>query len=125
MSVEQVRIELLGDSPGRVTELNYYRLGPEDADKKVYLQAAIHANEQPGILMFGKIAIVLFLLAIIYTLVSSFWFLIREKGEGTHTVRRLTWRIGLSMMLFVLLYLAYLAGWLHPGSGNPVQYSSA
>ena len=50
MSVEQVRIDLLGDSPGRVTELNYYRLGPEDADKKVYLQAAIHANEQPGIL---------------------------------------------------------------------------
>ena len=38
MSVEQVRINLAGDSPGRQTELNYYRIGPEDAEKKVYLQ---------------------------------------------------------------------------------------
>lgn len=51
MSVEQVRINLAGDSPGRQTELNYYRIGPEDAEKKVYLQAAIHADEQPGILV--------------------------------------------------------------------------
>ena len=50
MSVEQVRIDLVGDNPGRITELNYYRLGPAQADKKVYLQAALHADEQPGIL---------------------------------------------------------------------------
>ena len=51
MSFEQVRIDLVGDGPGRHTELNYYRVGPEDAKKKVYLQAAIHADEQPGILV--------------------------------------------------------------------------
>lgn len=51
MSFEQVRINLAGDGPGRHTELNYYRIGPENAEKKVYLQAAIHADEQPGILV--------------------------------------------------------------------------
>ena len=28
-----------------------FRIGPEDAKKKVYLQAALHADEQPGILV--------------------------------------------------------------------------
>ena len=51
MSVEQVRHSLCGDTPGRSTELNYFRLGPPQAEKKVYLQAALHADEQPGILV--------------------------------------------------------------------------
>jgi succinate dehydrogenase/fumarate reductase cytochrome b subunit len=72
--------------------------------------------------MLTKIAIILFLLAIVYTLISSFWFLVRDKGEGTRTVRRLTWRVGLSLLLFAMLYVAFLAGWLEPGGGNPVNY---
>jgi hypothetical protein len=31
--------------------LNYFRIGPEHADRKVYLQAALHADEQPGIMV--------------------------------------------------------------------------
>ncbi len=42
---------LQGDTPGRSTELTWYRVGPEDAVRKVYLQAALHADEQPGILI--------------------------------------------------------------------------
>jgi uncharacterized protein len=51
MSFEKVRKTLLGDTPGRSTELNYFRIGSEHADRKVYLQAALHADEQPGILI--------------------------------------------------------------------------
>lgn len=51
MSFEQISKVLEGDTPGRSTELNYYRVGPTKADRKVYLQAAIHADEQPGILV--------------------------------------------------------------------------
>ncbi len=51
MSFETIRQLLHGDTPGRSTELNYFRLGPDDAEKKVYLQAAIHADEQPGIMV--------------------------------------------------------------------------
>jgi predicted deacylase len=51
MSFEKITQQLFGDTPGRSTELNYFRIGPPDADKKVYLQAALHADEQPGILI--------------------------------------------------------------------------
>ena len=46
MSFEKISKLLTGDTPGRTTELNYFRIGPADADKKVYLQAALHADEQ-------------------------------------------------------------------------------
>jgi len=51
MSFDKIRKTLVGDTPGRSTELNYFRIGPADAAKKVYLQAALHADEQPGILI--------------------------------------------------------------------------
>jgi predicted deacylase len=51
MSFEKISKILLGDSPGRSTELNYFRIGPAGAAKKVYLHAAMHADEQPGILI--------------------------------------------------------------------------
>lgn len=51
MSFDKISRLLVGDTPGRSTELNYFRIGPEDAAKKVYLHAALHADEQPGILI--------------------------------------------------------------------------
>ncbi|MDJ0779026.1 MAG: succinylglutamate desuccinylase/aspartoacylase family protein [Gammaproteobacteria bacterium] len=51
MSFERICKTLVGDAPGRSTELNYYRVGPDAPGKKVYLQGAIHADEQPGILV--------------------------------------------------------------------------
>ena len=51
MSFEKISKTLVGDTPGRSTELNYFRVGPDAAAKKVYLQAALHADEQPGILI--------------------------------------------------------------------------
>ncbi len=51
MAFEHICVPLQGDSPGRVTEFNYFRIGPADSDRKAYLQAALHADEQPGILV--------------------------------------------------------------------------
>ena len=39
---------LAGDTPGSSTELYWYTAGPEDARTRVHLQAALHADEQPG-----------------------------------------------------------------------------
>jgi apolipoprotein N-acyltransferase len=75
--------------------------------------------------MFAKITIIVFLLVIVYLLVSAFYYLVRDKGAGKRTVWQLTWRIGLSMLLFLALYGAFLQGWLQPGSGNPVRYPAA
>jgi O-antigen/teichoic acid export membrane protein len=68
-----------------------------------------------------KIFIVLFLLTILYSLLSSFFFLVRDKGKGDRTVKRLTWRIGLSLVLFVFLWGAYQLGWIEPSSRGPVH----
>lgn len=70
--------------------------------------------------MLVKTIIILFLLTILYSLASSFFFLVRDKGAGERTVRRLTWRIGLSLVLFALLWGGYQMGWIHPSSNGPV-----
>src|SRR3569833_3511869 len=41
----------MGDTPGVTTELPFYRSGPPDAPEKVYLQATLHADEQPGTML--------------------------------------------------------------------------
>lgn len=71
--------------------------------------------------MLSKIIIILFLLAIAYTLFSSFFFLVKDKGEGKRTVRRLTWRVGLSLTLFLLLYVFFRLGWIEPSSRGPIN----
>lgn len=70
--------------------------------------------------MLMKILIVLFLLTILYSLASSFFFLVRDHGAGDRTVRRLTWRIGLSLVLFLFLWGAHQLGWIESSSG-PVR----
>lgn len=64
--------------------------------------------------MLVKIIIVLILLVILYSLFSSLFFLVRDKGQGDRAVKALTWRISLSIFLFVLLMVAYVMGWIKP-----------
>lgn len=70
--------------------------------------------------MVLKILIVIILLTILYSLASSLIFLVMDRGEGDRTVKRLTWRIGLSIVLFLFLWLAHQLGWIEPNSG-PVR----
>ena len=71
--------------------------------------------------MIIKILILLFLLTILYSLASSFFFLVRDKGAGDRTIKRLTWRIGLSLVLFVFMWGAHQLGWLDANSDGPVK----
>ena len=48
MTFQQHSTVLAGDAPGQLTTLYWYTAGPETADTKVHLQAALHADEQPG-----------------------------------------------------------------------------
>lgn len=70
--------------------------------------------------MVIKILTILFLITILYSLASSLIFLVRDQGEGDRTVKRLTWRISLSIVLFLLLWGAYQLGWIEPKNG-PVR----
>lgn len=61
-----------------------------------------------------KIFIVVFLFAIIAALASGLVFLVRDTGDERRTVKALTWRIGLSVVLIALLVLGYLTGLVQP-----------
>ena len=67
-----------------------------------------------------KILIIIFLVTILYSLGSALIFLVKDHGEGDRTVNRLTWRIGMSLVLFLFLWGAYQLGWIEPNSG-PVR----
>ena len=73
--------------------------------------------------MLVKAVILIFLLVILYSLASSFVFMIRDKGEGERALRRLMWRIGLSIFLLILLYVMFQMGWIEP-SGGPINYGA-
>ncbi|MDX1698104.1 MAG: twin transmembrane helix small protein [Thiohalobacterales bacterium] len=64
--------------------------------------------------MLSKIIIVLFLFLIIGSLFSGLFYLVKDKGTSERTVRALTVRISLSVLLFILLMLGYATGLLQP-----------
>jgi cytochrome bd-type quinol oxidase subunit 2 len=54
------------------------------------------------------------LLAIVLSLGSALLHLVRDKGESQKMARALTIRVGLSVLLFVLLMVAWWLGWIQP-----------
>jgi hypothetical protein len=51
MPVRSERLPLLAVGPGTRRELTVHRFGRQDARPKIYLQAALHADETPGLLV--------------------------------------------------------------------------
>jgi len=64
--------------------------------------------------MFTKTIIFIVMLVILGSLASGLFFLVRDEGKTKHTVKALSWRIGLSLVLFLFLFLAFSLGWIHP-----------
>lgn len=64
--------------------------------------------------MIVKGIIILFLLTILYSLGSGLYFLVWKKEASNQVVKALTWRIGLSLVLFVLLFVAFSLGLIKP-----------
>lgn len=64
--------------------------------------------------MLAKIIVVLFLFIILGSLFSGLFYLVRDKGTSERTVKALTVRISLSVLLFILLMLGYATGLLQP-----------
>jgi len=60
------------------------------------------------------IIVYLLIALILFSLISGLVFLVRDRGQGERTVRALTWRIGLSIGLFLLIMLAYWSGIVSP-----------
>jgi len=64
--------------------------------------------------IFIKIIIGVLFAFILFSLGSAFYFLLHDRTDSARVVRALTWRISLSLLLFVLLFFAFAMGWIHP-----------
>jgi hypothetical protein len=62
-----------------------------------------------------KYFVILILALILISLGKALFHLSSSKpGDSKKLVKALTWRIGLSVLLFVLLLVAYTQGWIEP-----------
>lgn len=67
-----------------------------------------------------KLLVVVILVGIVVSLGSALFHLVHDrKGETKRMVRALTVRISLSVALFVLLFIAWAAGWIQPHGLRP------
>lgn len=66
-----------------------------------------------------RYVIFIFIVFILGSLFSALYYLVRDKGGSTRTVRALSWRIGLSITLFLILMLSYHFGWITPHGATP------
>ncbi len=64
--------------------------------------------------MIIKYLVVAILVAIVISLGSGLYFLLTDKGESKRMVNSLTVRIGLSVALSVMLFIAWVAGYIQP-----------
>ena len=69
--------------------------------------------------MITKIIVILFLFAIIGSLFSGLFYLMKDKGASERTVKALTVRVSLSVLLFILLMIGFATGLLQPHGATP------
>jgi hypothetical protein len=61
-----------------------------------------------------KLLIVACLLAIVASLGSGLFYLVKDKGDSSKMAKALTIRIALSVALFILLFIAWRQGLIEP-----------
>ena len=67
--------------------------------------------------MIFKIIIVAMLFIVIGSLASAMYHLVKADGESSDKVlKSLTWRIGLSVLIFILLFVGQATGLIAPHS---------
>jgi hypothetical protein len=88
------------------------------------LASVMFAPDNP----FMKFLIILALLAILASLGSALFFMMRKGGDprddqqrSRAMLRSLALRIGLSVVLFICILVAAKLGYLHPTGWNPQQ----
>lgn len=69
-----------------------------------------------------KVVILLLLFLIIVSLFLALYTLLKDKGRTNRTVRLLTMRVGLSILLIIVLLISYKAGLIHPNK-SPFSYT--
>jgi hypothetical protein len=66
--------------------------------------------------IISKLILLLFLGFIFYSLGNALYHLVRDTKTSTAVISALSWRIFLSILMFVFLWIAYALGWITPHS---------
>jgi succinate dehydrogenase/fumarate reductase cytochrome b subunit len=61
-----------------------------------------------------KLVIIGFLILIVYNLGAGCYYMLHDKGASNRTVKSLTWRIGLSVGLIILIGIGIKTGYIQP-----------
>lgn len=61
-----------------------------------------------------KVILVILMIFILFALGSALYFLVKGNDNSENIAKALTWRIGLSLVLFVFLIFAFAMGWITP-----------
>lgn len=74
----------------------------------------------------AKSFIIVAFFLIVYNLGRALFLLFREKASSTKMVNALIWRISLSIILFLVILLMFMMGWIKPNgaliqNNNPAQ----
>ncbi len=64
--------------------------------------------------MLVKLGIILFLGFIVYNLGAGCYYMLTDQSKSDRVVKALTWRIGLSILLIVLIMLGIYTGVITP-----------
>ena len=68
-----------------------------------------------GSIMWVKLIVIVMLLLIAGSLFSALFYLMKGNKQDMHIVKALTWRISLSLILFLMLMLGFYTGIIgHP-----------
>ncbi len=63
-----------------------------------------------------KLGIALFLIFIVYNLGAGCYYMLTDQGKTDRVVKALSWRIGLSIVLFALIALGIYTGVIEPNT---------
>lgn len=60
-----------------------------------------------------KYVVLAFIAFILFSLFSALYYMMKDKGQSRRAVKALTLRVGLSIVLFVMLLLAFHFGFIN------------
>jgi len=65
-------------------------------------------------MLIVKIIIIVLLLLILASLAGGMFSLVKDHGDSDRTVKFLTFRIALSILVFLFIALSFYMGWIQP-----------
>jgi len=63
-----------------------------------------------------KLIIIIMLLVILGSLGSAWFFMMKDHDDSDRMVKALTWRVALSLGLFIFLMVGHYVGWFQPNT---------